>query len=131
MNPKYLNKVQELLLFGVPKNKRDHTRSFKKSQYIDPAHIMFVAFADVSEDELPSELVSYSGDETRDFKAPTLSPDGCETIMLPTDYLRGVLDNLTGESVALTVRSDYPIVINGTIDSCHIVAAIAPRVKLE
>ena len=51
--------------------------------------------------------------------------------MLPTDYLRGVLDNLTGESVALTVRSDYPIVINGTIDSCHIVAAIAPRVKLE
>ena len=70
MNPKYLNKVQELLLFGVPKNKRDHTRSFKKSQYIDPAHIMFVAFADVSEDELPSELVSYSGDETGTSRRP-------------------------------------------------------------
>ena len=131
MNPKYLSKVQELLWFGVPKNKRDKTRSFRKSQYIDPAHVMYVACSDISEDIMPEDLKSYSGDVEQEFKAPALDPDGCETVILPTEYLRGVLDNLTGDSVVLTIKKDYPIVINGTIDTCHIIAAIAPRVESE
>lgn len=134
MNPKHINKIQELLWFNVPKKDRDMTRPFRNTSYLDPTHVMLMHVTDETETCFGPEPITFVGDcEDNGRSLPKVPyPDkGTLQVDIPTEYLRAILDNITSDAVRLTIAEQYPLKVFAYIDTCKITALIAPRVEAE
>ena len=134
MNPDNMKQYNELLWLGVKKSKRDSVRGQRSTRYIDPSHVVFLELRTPPWDLESTEVMQYesfSGEEERLFKVPELKTDYAQSVHVPVEYLRKIVDNINSRDVLITVCDDYPISLLWRDGDDEWFAMIAPRIESE
>ena len=130
MNTSNMKQYNELLWLGVKKSKRDSVRGSKSTMYCDPAHVCMIQLCTPDCLDI-TKFDSYIGDSEAVFKVPDLYTHEQQTVVLPTEYLRRILDNVTSDSIRLKVSDDMPIELQWCVGEDSWWAVIAPRIENE
>lgn len=134
MNPKNMKQYQELLWFGVKKDKRTSVRGERSTRYIDPEHVVFLEMTTPPWDLESTEVMQYDtyiGDSEGVFKVPDLSSGYEQTVHISTSYLKKIVDNITSQDVILMVSDNYPLLLAWKDGEDSWRAMIAPRIENE
>jgi hypothetical protein len=135
MNPENMKQYNELLWLGVPKKDRDSVRGQTSTRYIDPAHVCAIELTvppwDLESTEVMPYVTYVGDDENHTARFPRLDCDDAQSVLMPTDYLRKILDNIKAEEVSITVAQDFPMTLHWRDGPDEWRAIIAPRVRTE
>ena len=139
MNPKNMKQYQNLLWLGVPAKKRDSVRGDDSAIYIDPGHVAAMRLTCSPKSLEETEVMPYryfSGCEEVEhpIRLPRIPTDGGDTVgsaQFSVDYLRKIIDNITADTVRVTVEDDGPIFLEWTSGHDEWTAMIAPRIDIE
>lgn len=130
MNPKNMKQYNELLWLNVPKAKRTDIRGNESTVFVDQAHICMVQLTVPSEE--PTEYKHYEGEhEGALLRMPTIDTGVASSAYYPVAYLKKIIDNITSDSVRVTVQDDAPIVLEWLSDNDLWKVMVAPRIPNE
>ena len=134
MNLNNVKQYNELLWLGVAKKDRGYVRGQVSTRYIDPAHVCAIELTTPPGDLESTEVMQYEtyvGAYDTTIKFPELIIDDRQSVLVTTDYLRKIIDNIKAEEVSITVAQDYPIQIDWKDNADKWKAIIAPRVRSD
>lgn len=136
MNPKNMKQYQNLLWLGVPARKRDSVRGNESTVYIEPNHVAAMRLTCPPKSLEETEVMPYiyfdGCDESNRIRLPSVkSGDTVGSAQYSVDYLKRIIDNITADTVRLTVEDDGPIFLEWTSEHDEWIAMIAPRIDNE
>ena len=129
-----MKEYNELLWLGVPKKKRDSVRGQRSTRYLDPSHVVFMELRIPPWDLESTEVMqyeSYVGEDERLFKVPQLQTDYAQSVHVPVEYLKKIVDNINAQGVLITVVDNYPLSLVWRDGEDDWFVAIAPRIENE
>ena len=101
MNPDNMKQYNELLWLGISKKDRDGVRGQTSTRYNDPAHVCAIELTVPPWDLDSTEVmpyVTYVGEyESPTTRFPRLDCEDAQSVLMPTDYLRRIFDNIKSE----------------------------------
>ena len=131
MNTSQLNKVNELLTFGIPRKEKEMRAHLGNVIYIDPQHIVMARTTDMSD---PGEEVNYHtfvGPEAGEIKADPLRfvREHNKRSIISRKFLLQILQAMDCDNVIISADEECPVGIVGMMaQELKIEGVIAPRV---
>lgn len=132
MNPSNMKQYNELLWLGVPKSKRTDVRGMTHTRYVDPGHVCYVELLRAVDPEEPFRFSQYCGEkEEYEVRRPETDTGMMQSVIIPVDYLRRIIDNVTSDNVALHVTTNFPLRMTWQDKEDTWTAWIAPLIENE
>ena len=131
MNTSQLNKVNELLTFGIPRKEKEMRAHLGNVVYIDPQHIMMARTTDMSDPEEELVYHSFDGPNERDVKGDPLRfvREHNKRTVIDRKFLSNILQAMDSDYVIIYADEDCPVGIVGMMaHELMIEGVIAPRI---
>lgn len=129
MNTAQLNKVNELLTFGIPRKEKEMRAHLGNVVYIEPHHIMMARTSLTDSPEL--EYQHFDGLERREIKADPLRfvREHNKRAVIERKFLSNILQAMDSDYVIIYADEECPIGIVGMMNREMLVeGVIAPRI---
>ena len=129
MNTAQLNKVNELLTFGIPRKDKDLRAHFGNVVYIEPQHVMMARTTLIDSPEL--EYQQFDGLEKKEIKADPLRfcREHNRKVVVNRKFLMQILQAMDCDSVIIYADEECPIGIVGMMAREMLIeGVVAPRI---
>ena len=131
MNASQMNRVNELLTFGIPRKEKEMRAHLGNVVYIEPRHIMMARTTDVSDPEEELVYRSFDGPNERDVKGDPLRfvREHNKRTVVERKYLIEILQAMDSDCVIVYADEECPIGIVGMMArELMIEGVVAPRI---
>ena len=131
MNTAQLNRVNELLTFGIPRKEKEMRAHLGNVVYIDPRHIMMARTTDVSDPEEELVYHSFDGLEEREIKADPLRfvREHNKRTVIDRKFLSNILQAMDSDYVIIFADEECPVGIVGMMNREMLIeGVVAPRI---
>ena len=131
MNASQMNRVNELLTFGIPRKEKEMRAHLGNVVYIEPRHIMMARTTDVSDPEEELVYRSFDGPNERDVKGDPLRfvREHNKRTVVERKYLIEILQAMDSDCVIVYADEECPIGIVGMVNREMLIeGVVAPRI---
>lgn len=128
MNTSQLNKVNELLTFGIPRKEKEMRAHLGNVVYIEPQHVMMARTSLTDSPEL--EFQHFDGLEKKEIKADPFRfvREHNKRTVIDRKFLSNILQAMDSDCVIIYADEDCPVGITGMMGrELLIEGVIAPR----
>ena len=129
MNTAQLNRVNELLTFGIPRKEKEMRAHLGNVVYIEPRHVMMARTSLTDSPEL--EYHHFEGTEEREVKADPLRfvREHNKRTVVERKYLIEILQAMDSDCVIVYADEECPIGIVGMMNREMLIeGVVAPRI---
>ena len=129
MNASQLNRVNELLTFGIPRKDKDLRAHFGNVVYIEPQHVMMARTTLTDSPEL--EYQQFDGLEKKEIKADPLrfGREHNKRVVIDRKFLSNILQSMDSDYVIIYADEECPVGIIGMMNREMLIeGVVAPRI---
>lgn len=131
MNTSQLNKVNELLTFGIPRKEKEMRAHLGNVVYIEPQHVMMARATFLEDEGTEYHYRSFDGKEEKEIKADPLRfvREHNKRTVIDRKFLSNILQAMDSDYVIIYADEDCPVGIVGMMNREMLIeGVIAPRI---